>query len=122
MSSSSNIPSWYLCRSKYVVNSLAYSGCLSAKSLNSSEKYKKHRYYSVATESKKISEPASFNESDFQLGFSEASWTYAKYLGLCCNSFPQKLYVNQQIFWGKRGVTVGMTVRVLFIIKGCNLP
>lgn len=119
MSSSSSIPSWYLCRSKYVVNSLAYSGCLSAKSLNSSEKYKKH---SVATESKKISEPAPFNEGDLQLGFSEASQTYAKYLGLCCNSFPQKLYVNQQTLLGKRGVTVGMTIRVLFIIKGCNLP
>lgn len=91
MSSSSNISDWYLCSSRYVVNNLAYSGCLSAKSLNSSEKYEKYRYYSTATESKKISVPAPLTEADLQLLSSEESQTnHTKYLGLCFNSFPQK--------------------------------
>jgi len=91
MFSSSNISDWYLCSSRYVVNNLAYSGCLNAKSLNSSEKYKKYRYYSAAIESRKISVPAPFTEADHQLLSSEARQAnHTKYVGLCFSSFPQK--------------------------------
>lgn len=91
ISYSSNMSNWYLCSSRYVVNNLAYSGCLSAKCLNSSEKYRKHRYYSAATESKEMSVPAPFTEADLQLPRSKAYQAYhTKYLGLCFNCFPQK--------------------------------
>lgn len=43
---SASVNSWQRCSSRYVVNSLAYSGCFSAKSLNSSKKkWKNEQHY-----------------------------------------------------------------------------